>query len=276
MSEVPLHLSALIKLMKIIIPIRREIMKFVEKLMMHRGKITVLTGAGVSTPSGIPDFRSPNGIYSKYDPEKLFGLRTFMKDPSYFYSFAIENIFTMKSATPNIVHTLIAYLEEKGFIKGVITQNIDMLHEKAGSKNIAEVHGNIKTGHCVKCGKLYSLEDMENRAKKSFDKVARCDCTGLIKPDIVFFEEMLPETEIKKAYKMLEDSTLIVTMGTSLSVYPAASFPQVVLRNGGELVILNATSTPLDSFASEIEREPLEEFAKRVFSDIKKRERKIN
>ncbi len=245
-------------------------MEFVERLKAHRGKTTILTGAGVSTPSGIPDFRSPNGIYSKYDPERLFDLEMFMKDPSYFYSFAIENIFTMKNAEPNIVHILIAHFEEKGLIKGVITQNIDMLHEKAGSKNVAEVHGNIKSGHCIKCGKRYSLEDIEKRAKNSPDKVARCDCNSPIKPDIVFFKEMLPETEIKKAYDMLEDSTLIVTMGTSLSVYPAASFPKVVLRNGGELVILNATPTSLDSFALEIEREPLEEFAKKVLLDIRK------
>lgn len=237
---------------------------FLDKIKAHSRKVTILTGAGVSTPSGIPDFRSPNGIYSKYDPEELFGLKNFISNPSYFYKFAIENIFTMKNAKPNAVHYMIAKLESLHLIEGVITQNIDMLHKKAGSVNTAEVHGNIEKGHCLSCGKPYQLDEIYKRALDSQDKVARCDCGGVIKPDIVFFGEPLPESEIEKAYTMLERSTLIVAMGTSLAVYPVASFPQIVFHNKGELVIVNMGATFLDSKASLIFREPLEKFAQEM------------
>ncbi len=241
---------------------------FLEKIKEHSGRVTILTGAGVSTPSGIPDFRSPNGIYSKYDPQELFGLDNFISNPAYFYKFALENIFTMRDAKPNIVHHMIAKLESLHLVKGVITQNIDMLHERAGSVNLAEVHGSIKQGHCLSCGKVYLLDEMYNRALNANDKVARCDCGGVIKPDIVFFGELLPDSEIRKAYDMLEESTLIIAMGTSLAVYPAASFPNVVLRNGGELVIVNIGQTTFDSQASVIFRQPLEYFAKAILSMI--------
>ncbi|MGC8545488.1 MAG: SIR2 family NAD-dependent protein deacylase [Athalassotoga sp.] len=239
---------------------------FLDKLKAHAGKVAILTGAGVSTPSGIPDFRSPNGIYSKYDPEELFGLDNFLSHPSYFYKFAADNIFTMKDAKPNVVHHMVAKLESLHLINGVITQNIDMLHKKAGSVNLAEVHGSIEKGHCLRCGRVYSLDEMYNLTSNSPDKVARCECGGIIKPDIIFFGEPLSESEIEKAYAMIESSTLIVAMGTSLAVYPVASFPQIVLRNKGELVIVNMGATQLDSEASLIFKVPLEHFAQEVLS----------
>lgn len=239
---------------------------FLEKIKEHSGRVTILTGAGVSTASGIPDFRSPNGIYSKYDPEELFGLDNFLSNPAYFYNFAVENIFTMKDAKPNSTHYMIAKLELLHLVKGVITQNIDMLHERAGSVNLAEVHGSIKQGHCLSCGKRYLLHEIYSRALKANDKVARCDCGGVIKPDIVFFGESLPDSETRKAYDMLEESTLIIAMGTSLAVYPAASFPNVVLQNGGELIIVNIGQTFLDSKASLIFKQPLEHFSKEILS----------
>ncbi|HEU24370.1 MAG: NAD-dependent protein deacylase [Mesoaciditoga sp.] len=243
-----------------------NIKPLMEKIKTHTGRITILTGAGVSTPSGIPDFRSPSGIYSRYDPEELFGLDNFLSNPSYFYKFAVENIFTMKDAKPNIVHYMIAKLESIKLVNGVITQNIDMLHKKAGSLNVAEVHGSIEKGHCIKCSRAYSLDEMYNRSLESPDKVARCDCGGLIKPDIIFFGELLPESEVEKAYKMIDDSTLMIAMGTSLAVYPAASFPQIILKKGGELVIVNRGSTPLDRWASLVLNEDLEKVSSEIFS----------
>ncbi len=243
-----------------------NIRPLMEKIKTHAGRITILTGAGVSTPSGIPDFRSPSGIYSRYDPEELFGLDNFLSNPSYFYKFAVENIFTMKDAKPNIVHYMIAKLESIKLVNGVITQNIDMLHKKAGSLNVAEVHGSIEEGHCIKCSRAYSLDEMYNRSLESPDKVARCDCGGLIKPDIIFFGELLPESEVEKAYKMIDDSTLMIAMGTSLAVYPAASFPQIILKKGGELVIVNRGSTPLDRWASLVLNEDLEKVSSEIFS----------
>ncbi len=240
--------------------------KFLEKLKSHNGKTTVLTGAGISTPSGIPDFRSPNGIYSKYEPELLFGIDNLLKNPSYFYKFAVKYLFTMEKAKPNAVHFMLAELERLHLLNGVITQNIDMLHEKAGSKNVAEAHGSIKSGHCLSCGKKFTLFEMEERALISPDNVARCDCGGIVKPDIVFFGETLPETVMEKSYRWLEDSTLVVAMGTSLAIYPVGALPKIVLNKGGELVIVNSGSTSLDSLASEIYDESLEDFSKKVLS----------
>lgn len=239
---------------------------FIDKLKAHSGKVTILTGAGVSTPSGIPDFRSPNGIYSKYDPEELFGLDNFLSHPAYFYKFAIDNIFTIKDAKPNVVHYMVAKLESLHLVNGVVTQNIDMLHKKAGSVNLAEMHGSIEKGHCLRCGRIYTLEEMYDRTLNAKDGVARCECGGVIKPDIIFFGEPLPESEINKAYAMIENSTLMVAMGTSLAVYPVASFPQIVLQNKGELVIVNMGATQLDSEASLIFKTPLEDFAQEVLS----------
>ncbi len=248
-------------------------LRFLEKLKFHNGKTTVLTGAGISTPSGIPDFRSPTGIYSKYDPEELFGLNNFIRNPSYFYTFALEYLFTMKNAKPNSVHFMLKKLEDLGLIKGIVTQNIDMLHEKAGSKKIANAHGSMKTGHCLSCGKEYSLQEMERRAMSSKDKVARCDCGGLIKPDIVFFGESLPERDVSLAYEWLESSTLVVAMGTTLAIYPVGMFPEIVLRNGGELVIVNGGPTAMDSKASEIYSVSLEDFASEVLKILEGKEK---
>ncbi|BBJ28425.1 NAD-dependent protein deacylase [Athalassotoga saccharophila] len=238
----------------------------IDKITSHHGRVTILTGAGVSTPSGIPDFRSPSGIYSRYDPEELFGLDNFLSNPSYFYKFAVENIFTMKDAKPNVVHYMIEKLESLKLVNGVITQNIDMLHKKAGSLNVAQIHGSIEKGHCIKCLREYSLDEMYSRSIISPDKVARCDCGGVIKPDIIFFGELLPESEVDKAYRMIDDSTLMIAMGTSLAVYPAASFPQITLKKGGELVIVNREPTPLDRWASLIFREDLEKISNEIIS----------
>ncbi len=248
-----------------------KVISFLKKLKDHAGKTTILTGAGISTPSGIPDFRSPHGIYSKYNPEELFGLENFLRNPSYFYEFATKYLFTMKNAKPNSVHLMVKVLEDLGLIKGVITQNIDMLHEKAGSKNVANVHGSIKSGHCLKCSRKFSLEEMEKRSLKSEDKVARCDCGGLIKPDIVFFGEVLPEDDVSLAYKMLEDSTLLIAMGTTLVIYPVGMFPKIVLDNGGELIIVNKGETAWDAEASEIYNVSLENFSQEVLNILKRR-----
>lgn len=246
----------------------KEAKDFLRKIKSHNGNVTVLTGAGISTPSGIPDFRSPNGIYSKYDPETLFGLNHFVNDPSYFYSFAKEYLFTTENAKPNAVHHMLKVLEEESLILGVITQNIDMLHEKAGSRNLATVHGSMATGRCLSCEKRFTLQEIVKRSEHALDGVARCNCGGLIKPNVVFFGEPLPSEEVEKAYKMLHRSTLIVAMGTALFVYPVGSFPEIVLEKGGELVVVNRGSTRLDAHASEIYDVSLEEFAKAVLNSL--------
>ncbi len=246
-----------------------EAENFLKRLTFHHGKVTVLTGAGVSTPSGIPDFRSPNGIYSKYEPEALFGLEHFLSDPAYFYKFARDYLFTMKNAEPNAVHKLLKELEDRDMILGVITQNIDMLHEKVGMKSLALVHGSMASGHCLSCGKKFTLDEMIKRSNEDENGVVRCDCGGIVKPDIVFFGESLPSREVKKAHNMLENSTLVIAMGTTLVVYPVGSFPEVVLQNGGKLIVVNKGPTRLDFQASEIYEVSLEEFSKDVLRLLK-------
>ncbi len=248
--------------------VREVPMKFIDRLRMHEGRAVVITGAGVSTPSGIPDFRSEDGIYSKYDPMKLFGLENFIKDPAHFYWFAVKNIFTMADAAPNTVHRMLARLEEIGLIKGIVTQNIDGLHSKAGSKKVAEVHGNVSIGYCTWCFREYKLKEIVSKNKRAHDGVPRCECGGVIKPNIVFFGEGLPEKELEKAYGMIEGSTLIAAMGTSLTVYPVAAFPYEVLRTGGELIIANGGKTGLDSLAVERYEGPLEKLSSEIMKDL--------
>jgi len=209
--------------------------------------IIVLTGAGVSTDSGIPDFRSESGTYSRWDSSKVFDIDYFHRNPEYFFNYAREELYNFEKIEPNPTHYFLAELEKTGKLKAVITQNIDMLHQRAGSKTVFELHGSIKNSHCQSCGKYYDYKIM--RTKVFEEKVPRCECGGIIKPDIVFFGESLPEKEINGAYNATIQTDLFITMGTSLLVYPAASLPQIAKENGASLIIINREPTPLDKIA---------------------------
>lgn len=207
----------------------------------------VLTGAGVSVHSGIPDFRSKDGIYTKYG-QKIFDIETFNKFPEEFYEFAREELIKMLNAEPNKAHTLLSNLEKIGMIKGVITQNIDNLHKKAGTQNIAEIHGNARTWTCLKCKKRYDLLN-NDELNQLLSQYFRCSCGGKTKPDIVFFGEMLPLNEYSKAENWAKKSDLFITMGTSLVVYPAAQLPIIAKSNGAKFIIINNTATSFDDIA---------------------------
>ncbi|HOP82614.1 MAG TPA: NAD-dependent protein deacylase [Fervidobacterium sp.] len=209
--------------------------------------VTVLTGAGVSVPSGIPDFRSPNGLYSRYG-ENIFDIEYFNSNPDRFYQFAKEGLFEMLDAQPNAAHKFLVKLEEIGKVKGVITQNIDGLHTKAGSTNVAEIHGTVRTWHCLKCLKRYNVLD-ETERNLLTERNFRCTCGGLTKPDIVFFGEMLPMNEFSKAENWAKNSDLFIAMGTSLVVYPAAQLPLYAIGNGAKFVIVTKGETPFDKYA---------------------------
>jgi NAD-dependent deacetylase len=209
--------------------------------------IIVLTGAGVSTDSGIPDFRSESGTYSRWDSAKVFDIEYFRSDPEYFFNYAREELYNFENIKPNSTHYFLAALEKRGKIKAIITQNIDMLHQRAGSKKVFELHGSIKDSHCLSCGKYYHYQMMRTKVFK--EKIPHCKCSGIIKPDIVFFGESLPEKEINGAYDATLKADLFITMGTSLLVYPAASLPQIAKENGTKLIIINREATPLDNFA---------------------------
>ena len=193
--------------------------------------IIFFTGAGISVPSGIPDFRSADGLYTNdLRAETIISHSYFMSHPKEFYQFYKDKM-VYEDVLPNIAHKWIAELEDSGKSKGVITQNIDGLHLMAGSKNVVEIHGTIYKNHCMKCHKSYALKDILK------DEIPLCDCGGIIKPDVVLYEEALEYKDIVKAISMIEKADTLIIIGTSLSVYPAAGF--IDYFNGKHLIVLN-------------------------------------
>jgi NAD-dependent deacetylase len=204
-------------------------------LIQKSHRIVALTGAGISTAAGIPDFRGPNGIYVtyQYDPEKTFDIDWFDSDPHYFFDFARDFLSTIDHIQPTQTHMFLAELEQQGQLRSVITQNIDGLHEKAGSKNVIDMHGSFQQGHCRKCGQSYSRDELK---RKILDEgIPHCDrCNGVIKPDIVFYGEAVHGME--EAESEARHADLFLAIGTSLTVYPAAMLPQF---SGGPVVSIN-------------------------------------
>ena len=207
------------------------------------------SGAGVSTLSGIPDFRSPGGLYETLDPEKVFNLEYFLHDPSYYYRGMKELIYRLGDVEPNIVHRQVARLEEMGIVKAVITQNIDVLHQRAGSQNVIEVHGTPMVHHCLSCRREFEFDWV--CAEVMADRVPVCvDCGGAVKPAITFFGEMLDMKTLDRATEEATRADLMLVLGSSLVVQPAASLPVYTMEGGGKIAIINRDPTPLDSFAA--------------------------
>ncbi|HID55987.1 TPA: NAD-dependent protein deacylase [Candidatus Poribacteria bacterium] len=225
------------------------IRKYVEETLRELREAesaVVLTGAGVSTASGIPDFRGPGGIYSMVSPD-IFEIDSFMSHPERYYRIEREILGGSFDAEPNEAHILIAELERMGLIEAVITQNIDGLHQKAGSLKVIELHGNISTGSCLRCGRRFERGEI-NEMLREMD-VPRCGCGGVIKPDVIFFGEMLPPGALNEGMRLAAESDLMLVMGSSLVVYPAATLPSITVRNGGKLIIVNKGKTALDHLA---------------------------
>jgi NAD-dependent deacetylase len=207
------------------------------------------TGAGVSTLSGIRDFRGKNGLYKTADADRMFDIGVFNHDPAVYYRMAKDFIYNLDDKEPSIVHTTLALLESKGKIKAVITQNIDLLHQKAGSKNVLEVHGSPSVHRCRVCGKTESFADVSPIVRAG--GIPRCTKCGVaLKPDIVFFGEQLPELIIANAMREAENADLMLVLGSSLVVYPAADLPAMTVNAGGSIVIVNDQPTYLDERAS--------------------------
>jgi NAD-dependent deacetylase len=206
-----------------------------------------LTGAGISVPSGIPDFRSPGtGLWEKVDPMEVAHIDVFERDPKRFWGYYRPRFGMLSEKEPNGAHRVLAELEDLGLLHAVVTQNIDRLHRKAGSRRVVEVHGTIETSSCMRCAAAYALEAVTGL----FDEegVARCEgCGGLVKPDVVLFGEMLPEPALEDAYALAGRADLLLCVGTSLEVYPVASLPAVTARSGGKVAILTKGPTPYDS-----------------------------
>jgi NAD-dependent deacetylase len=205
-----------------------------------------LTGAGVSVPSGIPDFRTPEtGLWANVDPIEVAHIDVFERDPARFWSYYRPRFHSLGDKRPNAAHGALAELERRGLLAGVITQNIDRLHRAAGSENVVEVHGSIATSTCRMCSASYGLDEVD--ALFGGDGIARCSsCEGAVKPDVVLFGEMLPEEAMAKAHALAAEAELMLCVGSSLVVHPVAGLPEATLAAGGKLAIVTKGPTPYD------------------------------
>ncbi len=220
------------------------------KQAVNEGRIVVFTGAGASEESGIPTYRGTGGFWTKYDPDKYASISYFEKDPSYYWSFFRDTRGPLlHDAKPNPAHYAIAELERNDKVLGVITQNIDGLHQAAGSGQVIELHGSSRSFHCMKCRKSYNLDEAESALEK--DLPPECTvCGGILRPDVVFFGEMLPPGAIEKSFKLARECSLLLVVGSSLFVYPASQVPVAALESGARLGIINMEPTPMDGAAS--------------------------
>ena len=216
--------------------------------------IVFFGGAGVSTESKIPDFRSTDGLYNQqyaYPPETILSHTFYMRRPEEFYRF-YRNKMLFPDAEPNRAHKALAKLEQEGRLRAVITQNIDGLHQKAGSREVLELHGSVLRNYCTKCGKFYGLE-----AVLESEGVPRCTCGGVIKPDVVLYEEGLDQHTLQKAVYYISNADVLIIGGTSLTVYPAAGL--IDYYGGKKLVLINKSVTPMDSRADLVISGPIGE-----------------
>lgn len=217
-------------------------------LILSSTNTVVFTGAGVSTGSGIRDFRGKHGIYNDtfhgYRVEELFGIDLFNSDPSLFYAWAKDFVYDLEAFQPCVVHHVLARLERSGLLKTIVTQNIDRLHTLAGSQQVLEVHGSPSLHHCQTCGAMLTYDEVAPVVRAG--EVPMCSCGGVFKPDIVFYGENLPETIFSKAVRACQEADLILVLGSSLTVYPAAALPEEGYRCGARVVIVNESPTQLD------------------------------
>jgi NAD-dependent deacetylase len=216
------------------------------ELMEARRPCVVLTGAGISTESGIPDFRSRTGIWAQYDPMEYATIDAFLEDPVKVWEFYGKRLAMLDDAQPNEGHRALAELEDRGWVTAVVTQNIDRLHERAGSRVVVEVHGSIRTSSCLDCGTVVAFEDVV-----ALLPVPSCpSCGRILKPDVVMFGELLPEAAIGRALHLAAAAGFLLVVGSSLEVYPVAGLPLETLAAGGSLAIVNRGRTPFDGRAS--------------------------
>jgi NAD-dependent protein deacetylase/lipoamidase len=216
------------------------------ELLREWGSCVVLTGAGVSTDSGIPDFRSPTGIWKRYDPMEYATIEAFLADPTKVWEFYGMRLAALGQAEPNDGHRALAELEERGWVRALITQNVDGLHARAGSSEIVEVHGSLRDAVCLDCGTRVPMEDAVALLPEP-----RCpNCGRTLKPGVVMFGELLPAAAIDRAFRLAAETPLLLVVGSSLEVYPVASLPAETLAAGGRLAVVNRGGTPFDTRAA--------------------------
>ncbi len=209
-----------------------------------------LTGAGISVPSGIPDFRSPgSGLWENMNPMEVAHIDAWRNDPARFWDFYGQRFGLLAGCEPNDAHRALAKLQQSGQLDAVLTQNIDMLHQKAGSTGTVELHGSIRTSSCLSCGSQVPLDDAMRMIEAAADGVPRCTCGEPLKPDVVLFGEMLPAEAIDRAFDLAASADLLICVGSSLEVFPVASLPHETFSAGGQVALVTQGPTPWDDRA---------------------------
>jgi len=227
------------------------LLSYAAELIRGARHLVVLTGAGVSTPSGIPDFRSPrSGLWEKANPFLVASLHAFRIRPQFFFDWIRPLARTLLDAVPNPAHIALARLEQMGRLKAIITQNIDALHQKAGSRNVIEVHGHVREATCVRCYNVVSTETLLPQFIESRE-LPRCGrCGGILKPNVILFGEQLPFKEINAARRQASECDLMLIAGSSLTVTPACDLPLIARENGAQVIVINEQPTPIDRDAT--------------------------
>lgn len=231
--------------------------------IIGNSKLTLaLTGAGISTPSGIPDFRSPGtGVWENIDPMQYATIWAFLSNTHKVYEFYAARFFPIFNAQPNAAHYALTQLQNKNLLSAIITQNIDGLHQKSGSKNVIEMHGTIREGICLKCSKIFAMSEVADsfmQFKDDKNYKPTCECSGLIKPNVVLFGEQLPNEELHKCDELINKCECFIVVGSSLLVQPVCFFPEMAVGKGAKLIIVNMQPTPLDNLAEIIINDKLE------------------
>jgi len=212
--------------------------------------VVALTGAGISVPSGIPDFRTPQtGLWENVDPLEVAHIDAFRRDPVRFWAFYGRRFQTLRDTRPNAAHEALVQLERLGLLDAVVTQNIDRLHAHAGTRELIELHGTIAHSSCLQCRSRYPLDEVRERIAADPEGVPRCDCGQPLKPDVVLFGELLPIDALERAQSLATRADLLLCVGSSLEVHPAAGLPALTLRSGGAVAIVTQGPTPYDADA---------------------------
>jgi NAD-dependent deacetylase len=218
-------------------------------LLRERRPCVVLTGAGVSTESGIPDFRSPDGIWAQFDPMEYATIDAFHEDPEKVWRFYAPRYSMLAAAQPNAAHRALFELEQRGLVSALITQNIDMLHERAGSTGAVEVHGSIRESHCLRCGETYPLAEVVRLLEQS--AAPRCPkCDSVLKPGVVMFGELLPQEPLDRSFALARGASLLLVVGSALEVQPVAVLPWETRQGGGVVAIVNLGPSAFDDHAT--------------------------
>jgi len=233
-------------------------------LVLSSSNVVVLTGAGVSTESGIPDYRSPGtGLWEKID-QSIVSIDGFTREPSRYYDYSLELYPVRKNAKPNSAHYMLAELEKKGLLSGIITQNVDGLHQDAGSEVVHELHGSLRQAVCLNCSALQSMNEAMERVISGQNPPLCFECGGVLKPNAVFFGEPLPRIPWEQSLELSRSADLFIAIGSSLQVSPANSLPDIAIKAGAKLIVINFTPTPFDLDAQILINHQIGEFSSAV------------